>query len=82
MALSFSGLTFPAMGMPSVAKVFSLFFPYTYWLEMFISQSLKSVETYIALYNLFPMLLFIGLAILFAPRIKHIIKEEKYWYKK
>jgi len=82
MALSFSGLTFPAMGMPSVAKVFSLFFPYTYWLEMFISQSLKSVETYIALYNLFPMLLFVGLAILFAPRIKHIIKEEKYWYKK
>lgn len=82
MALSFSGLTFPALGMPAVAKVFSWFFPYTYWLEMFISQSLKSVETYIALYNLFPMLLFIGLAILLAPRIKHIITEERYWYKK
>ncbi len=82
MALSFSGLTFPSLGMPAVAKVLSLLFPYTYWLEIFISQSLKSVETYIALYNLFPMLLFIGCAILLSPRIKHIISEEKYWYKK
>lgn len=81
MALSFSGLTFPSLGMPAFAKVYSLLFPFTYWLEMFISQSLKSVEVYVSLYNLFPMLLFVALAILLAPRIKHIISEERYWYK-
>lgn len=82
MALSFSGLTYPALGMPVFAKVFAFFFPYTYWLEIFISQSLKDVEVYLSLYNLFPMLGFVVLAVIMSPRLRYIVTEEKYWYKK
>lgn len=54
MALSFSGLTFPTMAMPLLAKVFGFIFPYTMWLKVFMSQTLRGEpirET------LFPMLM-------------------------
>lgn len=54
MALSFSGLTFPTMAMPFLAKVFGFIFPYTMWLKVFMSQTLRGEpirET------LFPMLM-------------------------
>ncbi|MGB5989855.1 MAG: ABC transporter permease [Marinifilaceae bacterium] len=82
MALSFSGLTFPAMGMPLIAKLFSYLFPYTYYLKIFISQSVKNIDLSIALYDLIPMLVFIALGILVSGRIKHIFTEEKYWGKR
>lgn len=82
MALSFSGLTFPAMGMPLVAKLFSYLFPYTYYLKIFISQSIKNIDLSIALYDLIPMLVFIALGILVSGRIKHIFTEEQYWGKR
>lgn len=41
MALSFSGLTFPAIGMPKAAVGFSYLFPNTFWLKIFISQTLR-----------------------------------------
>jgi ABC-2 type transport system permease protein len=79
MALSFSGLTFPAMGMPLVAQVFSYLFPFTYYLKIFLSQSVKNVDLSIALYDFFPMLIFIAVAIMFAGRMKQVFSEEKYW---
>ena len=44
MALTFSGLTFPAMGMPLLAKAFSFVFPYTFLAEG-ISQSVAARRT-------------------------------------
>lgn len=41
MALTFSGLTFPTMAMPWIAKVFAYIFPYTAWLKVFLSQTLR-----------------------------------------
>lgn len=82
MALSFSGLTFPALGMPKVARILSYFFPYTYHLKIFISQSVKNIDLSIALYDLLPMLIFIAAAVLVSGKMKHIFTEEKYWGKR
>lgn len=81
MALSFSGLTYPAVGMPAIAKIFTLFFPFTYYLEIFISQSLKDIDLHIALYNLLPQFVFILIAIPLVKRIKVLYSNSKYWGK-
>lgn len=82
MALSFSGLTYPIMGMPIAAKIFSYFFPFTFFLKIFISQSIKNINLSIALYDIIPMFIFIGLSISMSGRIKHIFTDKKYWGKR
>lgn len=82
MALSFSGLTFPVMGMPLGAKIFSYLFPYTYYLKIFISQSVKNIDLSIALYDMLPMFVFIAIAIMLAGRLKDIFMNKKYWGKR
>ena len=82
MALSFSGLTFPTMGMPISAQVFSYLFPFTFYLKIFISQSIKNIDLSVALYDLLPMLIFIGISILTAGRMKQIFTEERFWGKR
>ena len=41
MSLSFSGLTFPTIGMPLAARLFSYLFPNTFWIEIFMSQTIR-----------------------------------------
>jgi ABC-2 type transport system permease protein len=79
MALTFSGLTFPAFGMPTVALVFSYLFPFTYWVEIFISQAIRGEAIVHGFNHLAAFLFFILLSVCFLPRLKRLLKNKKYW---
>ncbi len=81
MALTFSGLTFPQFAMPVVANVFSYLFPFTQWVKIFISQAIRGEAVVEALVPMAIFLLFIFLSWSFLPRLKRLLKEEKYWGK-
>jgi ABC-2 type transport system permease protein len=78
MALTFSGLTFPAMGMPLLAKLFSFVFPYTLWLKVFLSQSLRGEPVHEAISSLLLLLLFILTGIIGFPLFKKRMKDERW----
>ena len=81
MALTFSGLTFPQSGMPAVARGFSYLFPFTHWVKIFISQAIRGEAV---VHTLIPMgifVLFILLSVSFLPRLKRVLRTEKYWGK-
>ncbi len=81
LAITFAGLTFPAFGMPPVARVFSKIFPFTYWLELFIGQTLRGEPTANAVILLWFMVIFIVAGSCMVPRFKYILKTKKYWGK-
>ena len=81
MALTFSGLTFPQFAMPAVAKVFSYLFPFTQWVKIFISQAIRGEAVVHALIPMAIFVLFILLSVCFLPRLKRILRTEKYWGK-
>jgi len=81
MALSFSGLTFPAFGMPAFAEGFSYVFPFTYWIHIFVSQAIQGAPEVEGIKYLSIFLLFIFLSVCSFPRLKRILQTEKYWGK-
>jgi ABC-2 type transport system permease protein len=81
MALTFSGLTFPQFSMPLAARIFSYLFPFTYWIKIFISQAIRGETIIHALIPLASFLPFILLSLVFLPRLKRLLKHEKYWGK-
>ncbi len=81
MALTFSGLTFPLLAMPPVAKVFAHIFPFTYWLKLVLSQSLRGEALVNTVGPIAVMLVFIALGIAMMPKLKRILLDEKYWGK-
>lgn len=82
LALTFSGLTFPASGMPAIGQSFSAIFPYTYWIKIFLGQSLRGEPASSAILPMPAMMLFIVLGILFIPRLKYMVLNKKRWGKK
>jgi ABC-2 type transport system permease protein len=81
MALTFSGLTFPQFAMPVVASVFSYLFPFTQWVKIFISQAIRGEAVVNALIPMAIFVLFILLSVCFLPRLKKVLRTEKYWGK-
>ena len=81
MALTFSGLTFPRLAMPTGAEVYSLVFPYSYWLKVFLSQSLRGEPIMNAIPPMLVFLIFIVLGFLCFPRMKKLVSNEKFWGK-
>lgn len=81
MALTFSGLTFPTMAMPLIAKIFSWIFPYTFWLKVLLSQSLRNEPLIEIIPQLAILILFIISGILSFKGMKRKLSESKYWGK-
>ncbi len=81
MALTFSGLTFPQFAMPLAAKIFSYLFPFTQWVKIFISQAIRGEDAVRAIIPMSIYTLFILLAVCFLPRMKKVLKEERFWGK-
>jgi ABC-2 type transport system permease protein len=81
MALTFSGLTFPQFAMPVIAKVFSYLFPFTQWVKIFISQAIRGEAVVHVLIPMAIFVLFILLSVSFLPRLKKVLRTEKYWGK-
>lgn len=78
MALTFSGLTFPAMGMALIARVFSWIFPYTFWLKVFLSQSMRGEPLHEVILPLLLMVPFILLGIVAFPFFKKRLNDERW----
>jgi ABC-2 type transport system permease protein len=78
MALTFSGLTFPAMGMPVMARIFSFLFPYTFWLKVFLSQTLRGEPVHEVIFPALLLLLFIFLGILAFPLFKKRVTDARW----
>lgn len=81
MALTFSGLTFPSIAMPLVAKLFSLIFPYTYWLQIFMSQTLRGEPVTEVLMPFLAFIPFVIGGFLAFPGMKRKLSHEKYWFR-
>ena len=81
MALTFSGLTFPSMAMPALAKLFSLVFPYTFWLHIFMSQTLRGEPVSEVILSFLAFIPFILFGILAFPGIKRKLSQPKYWFR-
>ncbi len=79
MALTFSGLTFPSLGMPLIAKIFSWIFPYTFWLKILLSQSLRNEPLTEIVPYLLILMLFILSGILSFKGMKRKLSDSKYW---
>ncbi len=81
MALTFSGLTFPSMAMPFLAKLFSLIFPYTFWLHIFMSQTLRGEPVSEVVYSFLAFIPFILGGILAFSGIKRKLSHPRYWFR-
>ena len=79
MALTFSGLTFPSIAMPLMAKLFSLVFPYTFWLQIFMSQTLRGEPLSEVVVPFLAFIPFILGGILAFPGMKRKLTHPKYW---
>lgn len=82
LALTYSGLTFPAMAMPVVAQAFSYIFPYTYWIKILFGQSMRGESAIYSLAPMYAMLAFVALGMMFIPRLKYMLLNKKRWGKK
>lgn len=81
MALTFSGLTFPSMAMPLAAKIFAMAFPYTFWLKIFMGQTLRGEPVSVALVPFLFFVPFILAGILAFPGMKRKLSHPKYWFR-
>jgi len=81
MALTFSGLTFPSMAMPILAKLFSLIFPYTYWLRIFMSQTLRGEPVEEVVFSFIAFIPFILAGFLAFPGMKRKLSHARYWFR-
>jgi ABC-2 type transport system permease protein len=81
MALTFSGLTFPSIAMPFLAKLFSLIFPYTFWLQIFMSETLRGEPISEVVVPFLAFIPFILGGILAFPGMKRKLTYHKYWFR-
>ncbi len=81
LALTYSGLTFPVTAMPAFGQAFAHIFPFTYWLKIFVSQTLRGEPVANSIAPMYAMLAFVVLGIMFVPRLKHLLLNKEHWGK-
>ena len=79
LAFTFSGVTFPTMAMFSVVQPFTMLFPYTYFMRLYIDQAVRGTEWWLSMSDLAAMLLFCLLPLLLFGRLKNILVKRKFW---
>ncbi len=79
LAFTFSGVTFPTMAMFSVVQPFTMLFPYTYFMRLYIDQAVRGTEWWLSMTDLAAMLLFCLLPLLLLGRMKQILVNRKFW---
>jgi ABC-2 type transport system permease protein len=81
LALTYSGLTFPTMAMAKVSQVIAGLFPYTYWIKILVSQSLRGEPAANGLKYMYGLWVFILLGLLFTPLLRYRLLDKKQWGK-
>lgn len=65
-SLSFSGITFPVFGMPTVLQYVSQIFPYTHFLQLFLDQTQRGIPVYYSLNSIITLVILTIFPILLA----------------
>lgn len=81
LAFSFSGLTFPYIGMFGLAKVLSHIFPFAPYIDLFIDQSMRGAPIVYSLHYIPILLAFLLLPITVLGRMKKACTNPKHWGK-
>ncbi len=81
MALTFAGLTFPDFGMPVIAQLFGRIFPLTYWLKVFLGQTLRYEALEVSMPQILYLFVFIAAGAISMFWLKQKYVNEKYWNK-
>ncbi|HEY4788435.1 MAG TPA: ABC transporter permease [Bacteroidales bacterium] len=81
LALTYSGLTFPIIGMSHLGQIIAGAFPFTYWLKILVSQSLRGEPAANGIWPMFSLWIFILLGFLFIPLLKYMLLNKKRWGK-
>ena len=79
LAFTFSGVTFPTMAMISWVQPFTMLFPYTYYMELYIDQAVRGVEWWYSMSEIAAMLLFCLLPLLSFGRMRRVLVNRKFW---
>ena len=79
LAFTFSGITFPTMAMFSTIQPFTMLFPYTYFMKLYIDQAVRGTEWWLSMLDIAAMLLFCLLPLLAMGRLKRISVNRKFW---
>jgi ABC-2 type transport system permease protein len=79
-AFAFSGVTFPAMGMVLSAKIWSSILPLTYYIRIFVDQSMKGSPVSVSLPDLCILSLFVFGGFVFSYfRMEKVLNNPTYW---
>jgi len=81
LAITFAGMTFPAFGMPAIAQIFGKIFPFTWWLDIFVGQTLRGEPLANGISHLWILSLFILAGFCLTPRLKYLLKTKHFWGK-
>ena len=79
LAFTFSGVTFPTMAMLSAVQPFTMLFPYTYFMQLYIDQAVRGSAWWLSMQDIAAMLLFCLLPLLVLSRLKKILVTRKFW---
>jgi ABC-2 type transport system permease protein len=79
LAFTFSGVTFPTMAMFPAVQPFTLMFPYTYFMRLYIDQAVRGVDWWYSMQDLAAMLLFCLLPLLLFGRLRKVLVRRKFW---
>ena len=79
LAFTFSGVTFPTMAMLPMVQPFTMLFPYTYFMQLYIDQAVRGSDWWLSMTDLAAMLLFCLLPLLLFGRLKNILVNRKFW---
>lgn len=79
LAFTFSGITFPTMAMFSAVQPFTMLFPYTFFMELYIDQAVRGVAWWLSMQEVAAMLLFCLLPLLLFGRLKKVLVNRKFW---
>lgn len=79
LAFTFSGVTFPTIAMLAAVQPFTMLFPYTYFMQLYIDQAVRGSAWWLSVQDVAAMLLFCLLPLLVLGRLKRVAINRKYW---
>lgn len=81
LSFSFCGLTFPFIAMEGWVVALGHLFPMTYYIELFIDQSMRGAWSGVSMIYITALAAFTLLPMALLPRLKTLCMNEKYWGK-
>lgn len=79
LAFTFSGVTFPTIAMLSAVQPFTMLFPYTYFMRLYIDQAVRGSAWWLSMPDIAAMLLFCLLPLLVLGRLRRVAVTRKFW---